>query len=361
MVETASTAKIAENESKLMLQFFRWSTYSESLENNDYLCQDLERHFPDEKYDKHPLDMVFSYIHPYTGKQIFFYSDLKSYSNSSITPGKLREALKSLGQSISCARDNEQWRIDFSNPDFSGEVRGLLFLLNHDGDYSQDILAKLNVVAKFEPQDHRGNNSTLNVDNLHIDPNQFVHIMDPTVIVYMQTIRKDIQSLRGALKFPLGNKNYYFYYPNLELHRTQGSEENFPATVEVLCGPYLIIGNYATEQTHPDSGEDIKYPPGFIVFYRLNGSTQEEFLFLIDQLSKYQMFNNNKKVNVRQIHLNPDANAEKNFNNALLEYNKTWSVNGLNPISEGQLTFNQISNLEKKFLPSPLNGARHLQ
>lgn len=360
MVETASTAKIAENESKQMLEFFRWSTYSDTLENNDYLCQDTERHFPDGQYDQHPLDIVFSYIHPYTGKEIFFYCDLKSYSSSSISPPKLREALKSLGQSISCARDNEQWRIDFSNPDFSGEVRGLLFLLNHDGDYSQDILSKLNVVAKFEPQEHRGNIKTLNVENLHIDPNQFVHIMDPTVIVYMQTIRKDIQSLRGSLKFPLGNKNYYFYYPNLELHRTQGDESKFPATVEVLCGPYLIVGNLASEQIDADSDKVIKFSPGFIVYYRLDGSTQEEFLFLIDQLSRYQMFNNSKKVNVRQIHLNPHINAEKNFNNALIEYNKTWSVNGLNPISDGQLTFNQISNLEKKFLPSPLNGARHL-
>lgn len=360
MVETASTAKIAENESKAMLSFFKWKTYSDTLENNDYLCQDIERHFPDGKYDKHPLDLVFSYIHPYTGKEIFFYSDLKSYSCASLSPGKMREALKSIGQSIACARDNEQWRIDFSNPDFSGEVRGLLFLLNHDGDYSQDILAKLNVVAKFEPDIHKGSRNTLNVENLSIDPNQFVHIMDPTVIVYMQTIRKDITSLRGQLKFPFGEKNYYFYFPNLELHRTQGKEIEFPATVEVLCGPYLIIGNFAVEQNNPDTGEPIKFKPNFIVYYRLNGGTHEEFLFLIDQLSRYQMFNNGKKVNIRQVHLNPDENAEKNFNNALIEYNKTWSVNGLNPIEEGQLTFNQISNLEKKFLPSPLNGARHL-
>lgn len=360
MVETASTAKIAEIESKKMLKFFKWKTYSDTLENTDYLCQDVERHFPDGQYDKHPLDLVFSYIHPYTGKQIFFYSDLKSYSCPSLTPSKLREALKSLGQSIACARDNEQWRIDFSNPDFSGEVRGLLFLLNYDGDYSQDILQKLNVVAKFEPEAHRGGRSTLNVENLHIDPNQFVHIMDPTVVVYMQTIIKDLNGLRGSQKFPLGSKNYYFYYPNLELHRTQGEEIEFPATVEVLCGPYLIIGNFATEQENHDSGEPIKFKPGFIVYYRLDGGSHEEFLFLIDQLSRYQMFNNQKKVNIRQIHLNPDENAEKNFNNALIEYNKTWSVNGLNPISDGQLTFNQIVNLEKKFLPSPLNGARDL-
>jgi hypothetical protein len=360
MVETASTAKIAENESKSMLSFFKWKTYSETLENRDYLCQDIERHFPDGQYDKHPLDLVFSYIHPYTGKEIYFYSDLKSYSCTSLGPGKIREALKSLGQSIACARDNEQWRIDFSNPDFSGEVRGLLFLLNHDGDYSQDILSKLNVVAKFDPEAHKGSNSTLNIENLNIDPNQFVHIMDPTVIVYMQTLRKDIQTLRGSFNFPLGNKNYYFYYPNLELHRTQGEEVEFPATIEVLCGPYLIIGNFSVEQENHDTGEIIKFKPGFIVYYRLSGSTQEEFLFLIDQLSRYQMFNNQKKVNIRQVHLKPDDNAETNFNNALIEYNKTWSVNGLNPIAEGQLTFNQIANLEKKFLSSPLNGARNL-
>lgn len=360
MVETASTAKIAENYSKEMLTFFRWSTYSDTLENKDYICQDVERHFPDEDYDKHPLDMVFSYIHPYTGKKIFFYSDLKSYTAKSISPGKIRETLNSLGKSISCARDNTQWRIDFADPEFIGEVRGLLFLLNHDGDYSVDILSKLNVIAKFDNTIHKNTGSTLNIENLHIDPCQFVHLMDPTVIVYMQTIREDIKKLRGSLKFPLGNKNYYFFYPNLEIHRTQGDEINFPATIETICGPYLIIGNYSAEQVNPDSEETISFPPSFIVYYRLDGSTQEEFLFLIDQLSRYQMFNSKKLVNVRQIHINAHDNAEANFNNALLEYNKTWSVNGLAPISEGQLTFNQIHNLEKIFLPTPLNGARHL-
>ncbi len=361
MVETASTAKIAENKAKEMLSFFKWTTYPDALENRDYVCQDIDRHFPEEEYDQHPLDMVFSYIHPYTGKNVFFYSDLKSYSSSSISPSKLRETLNSLGKSISCAQDNEQWRIDFSDPEFLGEVRGLLFLLNHDGDYSSDILSKLNVVAKFDKEVHRNTGSSISVENLHIDPCQFVHLMDPTVIVYMQTIREDIKKLRGSLKFPLGNKNYYFFYPNLEIHRTQGEEVNFPATIETICGPYLIIGNYLTEQQDPDdTDKTIKFSPNFIVYYKLDGSTQDEFLFLIDQLSRFQMFNNKKLINIRQIHLNPDENSQANFNNALKEYNKIWSVNGLEPISEGQLTFNQIPNLEKIFLPSPLNGARHL-
>ncbi|WP_111891628.1 hypothetical protein [Acinetobacter sp. MB5] len=361
MVETASTAKIAENKSKEMLSFFKWKTYPELLENRDYLCQDIERHFLETDYDKHPLDMVFSYIHPYTGKTIFFYSDLKSYTAASISPSRLRETLNSLGKSIACARDNEQWRIDFSDPEYLGEVRGLLFLLNHDGDYSSDVLSKLNVVAKFEKEIHRNTSSVISVENLHIDAGQFVHMMDPTVIVYMQTIREDIKRLRGSSKFPMGSKNYYFFYPNLEIHRTQGEEVNFPATIETLCGPYLIIGNYLTEQQDPeDSDKTIKFPPSFIVYYRLSGETQDEFLFLIDQLARFQMFNNKKLINVRQIHLNPHQNAEVNFNNALQEYNRIWSVNGLDPIGQNQLTFNQIPNLEKKFLSAPLNGARHL-
>lgn len=361
MVETASTAKIAEDKSKEMLAFFKWKIYPSSLENRDYNCQDTERHFPEGDYDKHPLDMVYSYIHPYTGSHVYFYTDLKSYTATSISPSKIRETLNSLGKSISCASCNEQWRIDFADPEFLGDIRGLLFLLNHDGDYSSDILSKLNVVAKFDKELHRGTSSSISVENLHIDACQFVHLIDPTVVVYMQTIREDIKKLRGELKFPFGNNNYYFFYPNLEIHRTQGEEVSFPATIETICGPYLIIGNYLTE--YPDPNEPSKiitFTPNFIVYYRLDGSSQDEFLFLIDQLSRFQMFNNKKLINVRQIHLSPDENAEVNFNNALIEYNKIWSVNGLAPITEGQLTFDQIPNLEKIFLPSPLNGARHL-
>lgn len=390
--ETARIAEIAERLSTHIFSFFRWKTLPTGLMNQDFDCvnkeshvvskekqiQNLKAQFEQEilsaeklgasleklkllkaehsvkikelkekkKEDvskQHPVDAVFYYLDPYENELVFFNCDLKSYQESSITSGSLRIAINSLAESIHCASESEEWNTRYSR-EFQGEVRGLLFLLNHDGKYQK------NIRNYFYNQKQEVDEQTVHIDNLQLMPNQFIHIVDPETIRYLATIKKDVATLIVDGKFPLNNQDWYFFYPDLKKHRSS-MDETCPATIEMLLGPFLMIKhkNFIPVNIQGETRKE-----GFLIYYKCKGESKEEFMFFLDTLSSYQIFKENQSIQVRLINPNFNKKAEELFNNAINEYIECWNLNANSVSIFKSIQFEIITNIEDKFLTKPI-------
>ena len=399
--ETARIAEIAERLSTQIFSFFRWQTLPSGLMNQNFECvhkkihtigkekqiKNLKAQFEqevlnaekdgqpaekilelktkqaeqlkklkeaireanDEMNDEddiskqHPVDAVFYYQDPYENDLVFFNCDLKSYKETSISPASLRNAINSLADSIYCASESEEWNIRYGRED-RGEVRGLLFLLNHDGQYTK------NIRHYFYDQKNTVEEQTVHIENLQLMPNQFIHIIDPDTVRYVATIRKDVGVLLVEGKFPSKNEDWCFFYPDLKRHRSSMVEDS-PATIEMLLGPFLMIKHksYAPLNTTNQIKKE-----GFLIYYKCKGDSKEEFMYFLDTLSSYQIFKENQSIQVRLINPSYNSKAEEFFNNAIKEYIECWHLN----ISSAQILkdiqFEIISNIEQNFLTKPI-------
>ncbi|EHU1447025.1 MULTISPECIES: hypothetical protein [Acinetobacter calcoaceticus/baumannii complex] len=389
--ETARIAEIAERLSNEIFSFFKWKTLPSGLMNQNFNCLKKEEHVVlkdkqilslraeyeqilitaekkgaleeelkqiKEKQDiilkelatkkkeelskTHPVDAVFFYTDPYTKEKVYFNCDLKSYKQSSITATSIRSTLSSLSQTIHCARDSEEWNTRY-NCQFSGEVRGLLFLLNHDGRYTSDLRELFKKKEDSEEQ-------RVVVDNLKIQPNQVIHIIDPSTICYLDTIKKDIAYLTSCNKFPHPRSDWFFFYPDLKISRPIPDTSNSPATIEMMLGPFLIIKYKEFERNDGDSREK----EGFLIYYKLPGASKEEFLFFLDTLSSYQIFKHNININIRMINNNPDPQSEENFNNAIMHYIENWQLNEEASRVFKKIDFSLVENISTRFLTKPI-------
>lgn len=52
----------------------------------------------------------------------------------------MRNALVSLANSIDCAQGCKEWKERYSYKSGASEVRGMLFVYNHDGDFDQSFM-----------------------------------------------------------------------------------------------------------------------------------------------------------------------------------------------------------------------------
>lgn len=305
MAETVNIAEASAKISRDIFNVFKWKV-SENYDVN--LDCEIEEHCK----PSHPCDCVFYYIDPYTSKFVFLNTDLKSFAVNSITKGSIEAALKSLSLAIHCANFSESWNDKYLIPldmrDY--DIRGFLFVYNHDDMYDKnfsDLLSKIqlpNLVKK-----------------------QKIHVFSPQVINKLHSIALDFK----AVKSDLDIEKYTFWYPDMILHKvSHGEEWEQPATIEMLCSPLIII-----------KYKDRKGEEGFIIYYNREGDTVEEFVYLIDLLSHYQILKMTKKIELRVVSENRSDNILNNMRNAKISYLQTW---GLDEIREDQL--NLISTFE---------------
>ncbi|WP_445013436.1 hypothetical protein, partial [Pseudomonas syringae] len=123
-----------------IIPWLKWKSHPPSDQN--FECVLPQKHNPPktepdskQKAHNHPTDAVYSYIDPYTEKTIALNTDLKSYATGSIKQFAMRKALKSLAHSIDCARYSDEWKIRYSLTQEDLEIRGMLFVYNHDGGW----------------------------------------------------------------------------------------------------------------------------------------------------------------------------------------------------------------------------------
>ncbi|WP_422450450.1 MULTISPECIES: hypothetical protein [unclassified Endozoicomonas] len=291
MSETGNIEELAKKVSKDIFKWFKWEACP--LKDIDWDCV-TEHHCK----KTHPADVVYYYDDPYSGKKVYLNTDLKSYKKGSITNQSVNNALKSLAMSIECANVSSDWQSKFllDDADYS-KVIGLLFIYNHDNEFDKDSQEIINAV------DYK---------KVNMPESVMLSIFAPDTIRRLLNIVTDIKGLIAEELFP--RHEYTFYYHDLVMSRRYGDEWDQPATLEALTAPWLII-------KHKDAGE---IEEGYLIYYHGEGATVEEFIYLIDALSHYQMLLSNMPIRIR--FTDACRSAPNNFHKAKGEYLKMWGA-----------------------------------
>ncbi|EBG5777550.1 hypothetical protein F8W89_17790, partial [Salmonella enterica] len=235
MAENGPIEDLAKRISEDLLSRFKWQQHGPC--DRDFLCDDEAKHKPEGKKQKHthPVDVVFSYKDPYLNKVIYLNTDLKSYKAGSINASKIESALASLAKTIECARYSPEWSEKYNFSQIDCEVRGLLFVFNHDNQLQHDFYEFFN-----PPKPAKGRrDKAVNLEKIPLSAGQQIHIIDPFLINYMLAITNDMNDLIAKKEFP--DEEYGFYYPQLTFHKVAVTEKYLPATIEVLSSPFMVI------------------------------------------------------------------------------------------------------------------------
>ncbi len=314
MSETINIAEVAARISKDIFKYFNWEVHPKTDDN--FKCAN-EDHTSDAGTPKltHPADVVFYYEDPYLGKKIYLHTDLKSYKADSITSTKLRGAFKSMCMTVECAKESADWRAKYSiDSDEQHEVRGMLFIHNHDSEYQKSFYDAIDRIDLY---------------GLPISPGSILHFLGPHDIQRLYSVTNDILRLRGLGEVP---KEYTFYYPDLVMNRRQGDVWGQPATIESLTGPYLIIRHKEADNC----------TPGYLIYYNRDGDSPEEFEYLLDTLSRYQMLESGEKIKIRVTSTDSTDDLKSVFHLAKKKYVKAW---GFDPNREALLDKIEIERI----------------
>jgi hypothetical protein len=306
--ETVNIAEIANRISDDLFKWFKWNKIP--LMDENFNCHKVSKHSERgiANVHTHPVDVVFNYFDPYLNKQIYLNTDLKSYSKTSISSAKIRASLKSLAMTIDCARGSSEWSGKYVLDEHPYEVRGLLFVYNHDDKYEKTF---------FEHFDK------IKIDNLSLGKDQLVNIIEPESIRYLNSIVADMNFLHKKGEFP--STKYSFFYPDLYLHKSHGIAAEHPATVETLTSPYMIIRHEGVDKLDEDSGKvERTFEPGYVIYYNRECSSEYEFIYLFDTLSRFQILNSGENIRIRVANKNASSSMMSNYRKAINLYVSVW-------------------------------------
>lgn len=317
MSETENISRLAEIVSKDLFGWFKWHKAKPTNENWECVINHHSK-------NTHPSDVVFYYDDPYSGDTQYVNTDLKSYAAKSITKGSIETALTSLALSVECANVSQSWQDKFLMSDEAfGQVSGLLFIYNHDDQYDLDFSSRLEQV---------------DFSAVKIAEDNFITVMGPDLIRRLNDIVQDIKSLVASDELPR-KEGYTFFYPDLIRARRSGDEWDKPATLQSLTAPWLIIKHRKTNDQ----------PEGFLIYYNLKGDTVEEFIYLIDAMSHYQMFSGDLGIRIR--FTESDHNASQNFEKAKHEYLRMWGDDEGRQKQMSKIEVRKIDQFARMFNP----------
>ena len=87
----------------------------------------------------------------------------------------------------------------------------------------------------------------------------------------------------------------------------------------------MIIKHKKITKKGEEKGTKITtYEEGFIIYYKDSGATSNEFLYLFDSLSRFQILDNEGPIRIRAINLNSDLKIHGNFEKAKKDYANAW-------------------------------------
>ncbi|HHK8203364.1 TPA: hypothetical protein ACQVHI_000809 [Serratia marcescens] len=309
--ETSAIQHVANKITQDIFKVFKWQRAVSQDMNWD--CE-LQAH--DKK--THPSDVVFYYTDPYEEEIVYLNTDLKSYAQGSIGKGIVEGAISSLALATECANSSSQWRMRYIKDESLGyNVRGLLFLYNHDNLYDKDFYN--NVMKKITPE------------TIKCPPNVKLHILDPYKISDIINISSDIKVLIGSGELPQPDR-FNYYYPDLSLTRIKHPvTEKTAATIELLSSPYVILKHDSFNWMGDEKDS------GYVIYYNQPGNSVDEFVYFFDMLSNYQILTDAKKISIRHCHINPHQDAIHHFEKAKLRYSSHWLL------GENERLFSKVS------------------
>jgi hypothetical protein len=314
MSETEAIAIMAEKLSAEILGTFKWEKTGPV--NQNWACVFGEKHF---NKKTHPSDVVFYYKDPYSAATIYVNTDLKSYSKATISLSKIKSAVRNLHLATECANSSSEWQELYVQNKTTPKVHSMLFIYNHDDNYDADfdaLLAKVDIDLDCLPEKSR------------------VFVFGPKNVCQLNTIANDIK----ASLFDKKSQSYEFLYPHLAQKANVVEKWEAPATLEALTSGWLTL------QYKPE-----KEGSGVIIYYRRNGETREEFMYLIDYLFHFQIVRDYSPIEIKLVE--PCKVATANFNKAINCFLNECEENDV-PLVKRQLeniTIKQVTNVIAKF------------
>lgn len=341
--ETANIAEVANKVSKDIFGWFRWEKLP--LMDENFPCHKVDVHKRKKTKNitpshTHPVDTVFRYFDPYLNKYIYLNTDLKSYKKSSLKPSEVKKAIDSLSKTLDCAMSSVHWKRKYVLSDDPYEIRSLLFIYNWDKEYDADLMKEL---------------SKLKLEELPLTTDSIIHILDPERITYIYSVVKDLEGLIARKELP--GDDYSFFYPDLVLHKAHGLQEKYPATIEALCSPYMLMKHGPVNEFREIDGELIKTEKnqsGYVIYYNEPGSTDKEFVYLFDVLSKLQILSSQSLIKLRVAHLNVDKDIRSNFERAKNIYVTDWGLDGHRKVDLDRIDFNVVPATSPNYSPGML-------
>lgn len=274
MAETSNIGKMAALLSTELFNYFGWEKCD--FEDLNWKCENAEH-----EKKTHPADVVFYYNDPYTNTVTYIHTDLKSFSESTLSNLNLSEVLESLSMQVECSEISEEWQTLYLEGASDYKVHGMLFIYNHDNKYIKSLTSKYGNIS----------NITINTPK-----SSRLYVLDPSDIYWLNNIALHIGRL--ILKKNL-SQDYTFFYPQRKDQATIGNSK--AATIELLKSPFIILEDKTLKKV--------------IVFYRAEGEEVDEFVYLIDYLRHHQLIDTDKNITIYQ--LNQSTFAPANFKNAI--------------------------------------------
>ena len=268
MGETVNISRIAEEISNDIFKFMGWEICGEM--NANWECVN-----PDHNRPTHPADVVYRYVEPYKNKMTYILTDLKSYGQATITKQNIKKALESLNKSLSCAKLSPDWREKYLNTEKSYDIKGMLFIYNHDGEFQgeKEFSLLLNEASK----------------NIKIDKGNVLVVVGPSRIQYLTNVAHNIKSLVADEKLPHAKHKRGFYYPDLGNEKILHVHSALPLSVENMCANFHIM-RY--------SREDVEGIGGLDIYIKGMEDEVESFMHILDFIRKQNLFQGNTKVRV---------------------------------------------------------------
>jgi len=330
MAETSKIAIMANKVSEEIFGEFGWNR--KGPEDQNWPCVAKEAH----EVQTHPSDVVYWYEDPYVDAKLFFNVDLKSYAVGSLQKAQIRGAVMNLCKSTDCANVSSEWGANYGDVQSNYRCHGLLFVYNHDGEYDGDFQKLLESTdVKEAPLE---------------EPNR-VFVLNPGTVNYLATIANDLRVARGTRMLPLDRRDYSFYYPDLICPRPKMSNQPC-ASVEVLLGPWQIVRCMkSAEQTGG------RLQVHYLVYYRGDGSSVDEFKYLFDAFFRFQMLGDEERISVRMPFAHERAHVH--FDEAKDAY--TADFFGLREFRArlNRIQFDPITSIVKQYSKIDLGMERH--
>jgi hypothetical protein len=317
MAETTNIAKMAEKLSKELFAEFLWQRMDPT--NINWPCEDVAKH----KAKTHPSDVVFYYEEPYSQARTYVNCDLKSYAKGTINGSNIRSSIESLARAVSCAEKSNEWRDKYLHEHVTPEICGLLFVYNHDGEYDKDFNTLL---GQFKN------------DKLDIPTKSKIVVLGPQDIFWLNNVRHEIILMRGGNGELPDREHCRYFYPHLVRRKNIQLDNAKASTLEMLTAPWIILSYVDPKKQNRK---------GFVVFYRRDGSSTEEFLYLIDYLMHYQVIVKDTDIYIKT--LNAHSNAAAFFAKAKDRY--VDECEGGKDIKDhlDSIKFSQINDVRTKF------------
>ncbi|MEZ9074089.1 hypothetical protein BCT41_24665 [Vibrio splendidus] len=322
MSETTNTAKMAELVSSEIFKFFKWER--RKSKDRNWSCASPEVHKT--QAGTHPSDVVFYYQHPYLGEDIYVNTDLKSYAKDTIKTNKIATAITSLAKATHCANHSKSFAKKYLHTDEQLDVVGMLFVYNHCGEYDRDFDKLLRTIPH---------------EDLALGEHNKLYVLSPEKIRKIFDITNDISRLISKDALPKPSK-YSFLYPDLVLTKNRLGDSE-PATLEMILSDTLIIKH--------EYDEDENILSGYVVYYSKEDPRIEDFIYLLDSFSHYQMLDKGKPIKIRYTKKEYDEDDLANkFEAAITKYSAIWGKKKQE--LEKKVTFNIISTFSPHFSQS---------